>query len=181
MIFYTGDTHFHHDNILKYAKRKFTTVEEMNEQLVERWNAKVGKTDTVIHLGDVLFGGDDNLKILKRLNGQKTLILGNHDQHRPIKTWQQYFGSVHDIKIFFDPILDSQVALLHYPMESWPHKYRHAVHLHGHCHGNLERTMVGRMDVGVDCHPNLEPFSSEEIRDYLISRDGCLTADPTTA
>ena len=181
MIFYTSDTHFFHDNIIKYSSRKFTSVEEMNEELVKRWNEKVGKTDTVIHLGDVMFGGDDNLHVLRRLNGNKQLILGNHDQRRSAATWGKYFGSVHDIRIIFDPVIDRQIALLHYPMESWPHKYHHAVHLHGHCHGHLERTMIGRMDVGVDCHTNLEPFSSEEIRDYLIARDGCLTAGPTTA
>lgn len=149
-------------------------MEEMNEELVKRWNIKVNKNDVIIHVGDVLFGGDENLSILNRLNGNKQLILGNHDQHRSIQKWSKYFGSVHDIRMLYDPIINAQVSLLHYPMESWPNKYHGSIHLHGHCHGQLERTMVGRMDIGIDCHPNLEPWSSEEIKDYLMNRDGRL-------
>ena len=50
--FFTGCTHFSHDNIIRLAGRPFADVNEMNEALVERWNAKVRPTDVVYHLGD---------------------------------------------------------------------------------------------------------------------------------
>ena len=53
MIFFTSDHHFYHTNIIKYCQRPFQSVEEMNEVMVERWNAVVGKNDTVYYLGDL--------------------------------------------------------------------------------------------------------------------------------
>jgi calcineurin-like phosphoesterase family protein len=51
-VFFTSDTHFGHANIIKYCGRPFASVEEMNRELIARWNAVVGPRDTVYHLGD---------------------------------------------------------------------------------------------------------------------------------
>lgn len=82
--FVIGDTHFGHENILKYEPvfRPFKTISEHNEELIKRWNSVVGPNDIVWHLGDVLFG-QDNFPLLKRLNGRKNLLLGNHDVYAP--------------------------------------------------------------------------------------------------
>lgn len=47
-IFVTADTHFLHGNIIAYCGRPFTS-ETMTDELVDRWNAVVGKDDLVIH------------------------------------------------------------------------------------------------------------------------------------
>ena len=52
-IFFTGDTHFAHRRIIELAKRPFTTVEEMDEVMIKRWNAVVTANDVVYHLGDL--------------------------------------------------------------------------------------------------------------------------------
>ena len=52
-VFFIADTHFGDGNILRYENRPFATVEEMDQELVRRWNQKVGEKDTVFHLGDV--------------------------------------------------------------------------------------------------------------------------------
>lgn len=87
-IFVISDTHFNHSNILTFKDsvgkptRTFSSVEEMNEVMIERWNEVVRDGDTVYHLGDVLFGKDkmDWLnKHMPRLRGKKRLIFGNHD------------------------------------------------------------------------------------------------------
>ncbi len=82
-IFFTGDTHFNHGNIIKYCARPFASVEEMNRAMIERWNAVVGPEDTVYHLGDFALGkASDWQAILRGLNGaRKILICGNHDRN----------------------------------------------------------------------------------------------------
>jgi len=76
--FFTSDTHFGHKNIVKYCERPFKNVEDMNQQLIERWNVVVKKEDTVFHLGDFVFRG--RTKDFKdKLNGNIILIKGNHD------------------------------------------------------------------------------------------------------
>ena len=78
-IYFTSDTHFGHANILNFCKRPFKDVDEMNEELIKRWNEVISKEDTVFHLGDFAFGGAEIWnKTLPRLNGHIVLILGNH-------------------------------------------------------------------------------------------------------
>jgi len=81
-IFVISDTHFGHENIIKYCNRPFKNAEEMNWELVKRWNNVVTPQDKVYHLGDVHMGGKSREQInqvLSALNGHKRLILGNHD------------------------------------------------------------------------------------------------------
>jgi len=52
---FTADTHFGHSNIIKYTKRPFRTVDQMNEVLIRNWNSRIGKKDIVIFLGDFIF------------------------------------------------------------------------------------------------------------------------------
>lgn len=78
-IFFTSDTHFGHANIIKFCKRPFLNVDDMNEALVENWNKVVPEDGIVFHLGDFAFGGSNVWnEITPRLNGQIHLILGNH-------------------------------------------------------------------------------------------------------
>ena len=56
-VFFLADTHFGDGNILRYENRPFATVEEMDRELIRRWNEKVGAGDTVFHLGDFPPGG----------------------------------------------------------------------------------------------------------------------------
>ena len=79
-IFFTSDTHFNHTNIIKYAQRPYSDAEEMNEDLIKRWNSVVGKNDIVFHLGDFMFGNINRFwEFRSRLNGKIYLIHGNHD------------------------------------------------------------------------------------------------------
>lgn len=74
MIWITTDTHFGHRNIIKLANRP----ENYEELIITNWKAVVSPEDTVIHLGDVAWGGK-YLSIIKELPGQKILVRGNHD------------------------------------------------------------------------------------------------------
>lgn len=61
-IFFTSDTHFWHENIIKFCNRPFSSVEEMNDTIIENWNKVVGENDIVFHLGDFVFVVLTNLK-----------------------------------------------------------------------------------------------------------------------
>lgn len=84
---FISDTHFFHANILKFTDdnhnviRPFNDVTEMNEYIIRKWNNTVAPNDKVYHLGDVTFKyGREFNELMSRLNGQKRLILGNHDK-----------------------------------------------------------------------------------------------------
>ena len=79
MQFFTSDTHFNHGHIIKYCNRPFISMEEMNETIVQNWNKTVKQKDIIYHLGDVCWGLPDIF--LKKLNGYKILIQGNHDKY----------------------------------------------------------------------------------------------------
>lgn len=90
MIYFIADTHFYHENIIKYCNRPFKNSKQMNEYIVNKWNSVVTKDDIVYHLGDVGFGSTDELKeLVGRLNGTKILIRGNHDYKRGINGWKK--------------------------------------------------------------------------------------------
>ena len=77
-IFFIADTHFGDGAILRYENRPFSSVQEMNSAMIERWNAAVGSEDVVYLLGD--FGADGTeAETLSALNGVKYLVKGNHD------------------------------------------------------------------------------------------------------
>jgi calcineurin-like phosphoesterase family protein len=80
-IFFTSDLHIGHDRINELAGRPFDSVNEMNNAIVDNWNARVGRDDVVWVLGDVAMGHiNDSLRFIERLNGSKHLVPGNHDR-----------------------------------------------------------------------------------------------------
>lgn len=162
---FTSDQHFFHKKIIEYARRPFESVEEMNEALVENHNKVVSPQDIVYMIGDISFGGSHETSlILKRLNGNKILILGNHDDEHNLRS-MNVFGSVHDY-LEVKKLDKSPVALFHFPIQTWNAKHYGAVHLHGHSHGTTDNTGLRRVDVGVDCW-NFTPVNWEEILKIL--------------
>ncbi len=158
VIWFTSDTHFNHENIVKYSKRPFTDLGEMTEVLVKNWNEVVEKGDTVYHLGDfALSYGKQSVDVidnlLSRLNGQKHLIKGNHDR-KPVLDNPRWASvrDYHEIKVDLGGIHKQRIVMSHYCMRVWNQMHRGAWMLHGHSHGNLHHTEGKIMDVGVDCH-----------------------------
>lgn len=80
MIYFVSYTHFNHKNIIDYCNRPFNSVDEMNNVLIQNWNATVSNNDIIYHLGDFALGRKDTImEITSNLNGKKYLIRGNHD------------------------------------------------------------------------------------------------------
>ncbi|WP_344818301.1 hypothetical protein [Microbacterium soli] len=79
--FVTSDHHFGHVRISELAGRPFSSVDEMNAVMIERWNALVGPDDVVLQLGDVALGPiEDSVRLTAQLNGRRLLVPGNHDR-----------------------------------------------------------------------------------------------------
>lgn len=84
-IWLTSDTHFGHENIIRYCNRPFANAKEMDDAIRTKWNETVKDGDIVYHLGDVYFGAkignnEEPEDFLKTLKGRKRLLLGNHDE-----------------------------------------------------------------------------------------------------
>jgi len=80
-VFFTSDEHFNHKRVIEFGYRPFKSLRHMEHELIKRWNNKVGKTDIVYILGDFNFKGTNSSnEIFDKLNGNKILIHGNHDQ-----------------------------------------------------------------------------------------------------
>ncbi|UFS81522.1 MULTISPECIES: hypothetical protein [Rhizobium] len=153
--FYVADTHFLHTNILSMQPRPFSSIEEHDEHLIERWNAVVGPQDLVYHLGDFAMSLSDKADkirwIFGRLNGRKRLCIGNHDLRHG-----ELHPTIADLPwdkrpegFLFAEDEGQKLVLAHYAQRSWQWERKGGWHFYGHSHGNLPG--VGRSrDVGVD-------------------------------
>jgi len=159
MDYFTSDMHFGHENIIRYCGRPFETVDEMNNEIIKRWNKTVSNDDTVYVVGDVfLCGSQKGTEIVKQLNGRKILIKGNHDSSVS-KMLKSGFDEVHYALDYQLPD-DRRVFICHYPM---PHDLvaNYDLQIHGHIHTG--RPISGkRVNVCVDMW-DFTPVSVEKI------------------
>lgn len=160
-IFFIGDTHFGHKNIINFsatkAYRPFDSIEAHDAELIKRWNSVVTDKDTVYHLGDVCFGAR-NLGICGLLNGNKKLILGNHDLYN-IDEYRKYFTKIYGAHQF------ENLILTHIPVHTRQLETRFIMNIHGHLHAN--NVMLSR-EVGYD-----REVSFEEKRDWRYYNVSC--------
>jgi calcineurin-like phosphoesterase family protein len=152
--FFTSDSHFGHDNIIRHCKRPcrehpFQDGAQMDRALIDAWNSVVSPRDVVYHLGDFSLRPAETVNgLLKKLHGIKHLIVGNHDRVDEVSGCRlQGWASMREMaKISVD---GQSVFLCHYPMREWPGMWQGTVHLYGHVHGNLQ-PLPGSMEVGAD-------------------------------
>ena len=147
MIFYIADTHFGHANILKYDNRPFMSVEEMNKTIISNWNLVVSDVDTVYMLGDVSWYSLASRKtsgILNRLNGNKILIRGNHD-NRLSDIDKKYFSQIRDYAEITDYDVGAngvRIVLSHYPIPFYKNMPHGDYHFYGHIHNGWDHNMM---------------------------------------
>jgi calcineurin-like phosphoesterase family protein len=177
--FFTSDTHFGHENIIRLANRPFSSVEEMNETLIERWNERITKNDVVYHLGDFMWRQNrvTAVTLMQRLHFKEFhWIRGNHDYDSIIKAISHY---VSDIQLMAEVNLPDcpLITLIHYPMQSWNKSLHGSWQLFGHHHNTtgaalLDPAIVVRptqMDVSVEGH-DFYPWSLDEIKTKLAQQ-----------
>ena len=163
---FTSDTHFGHAKIIGYCKRPFSSVQQMDEALIERWNARVEDGDVVYHLGDFATGGVEAAdRYRMRLNGKIILIRGNHDRRSEL--FDSVFDEVHELLEVKHLSVDGKsqrITLCHYAMRIWAGSHRGAWHLYGHSHGSLPDDPHSlSLDIGVDCW-SFAPVSLQQIQ-----------------
>jgi hypothetical protein len=121
--------------------RPWTDPDEMDEAMVKLWNERVGKNDKVYHLGDVVINRK-SLGIMRRLNGDKVLIRGNHDIFKD-EDYRKYFRELRAYHVMNGMILS------HIPIHT-ESLGRFGVNIHGHLHANRvmrDLAVCGRLDV----------------------------------
>lgn len=131
-VFLTSDTHFGHAGVCRFTCddgvtkiRPWTDPEEMDEEMVKRWNETVKPTDKVYHLGDVVINRRC-LSILRRLNGDKVLIKGNHDIFK-LSDYTQHFRDIRGYHVM------NNIILSHIPVHP-DSAGRFRANIHGHLH-----------------------------------------------
>lgn len=176
-VFFTSDTHFGHENIIRFCNRPFASAEEMNEVLINNWNSVVGPDDHVFHLGDFALGGAESWKaILPRLNGHIHLILGNHDLKNFRTSYADYFEEV--VMQKYIQVGKKSIYLNHCPFLCFGGAYRDEPvwQLFGHVHSGptsegkdterLQYLFPTQYDVGVD-NNNYTPVSFEQVKEII--------------
>lgn len=138
-IFLISDTHFLHTNIIEKfdPPRPFHNIHEHDEALIENWNKVVKSGDKVYHLGDVFMGNPLMFKNLwPRLNGRKTLIVGNHDNIKWLSAGG-FFSNIH----MWRKLSEHGLVLSHVPLHPTTlgearRTGKQYLNVHGHTHFN---------------------------------------------
>ena len=180
-VYLTSDSHFNHLNIMKFCKRPFKSVEEMNEALIANWNEKVPEDGIVFHLGDFAWGPINQWRpIVERLNGKIILIKGNHDQ-KQLKSQAQFdeLFEYSTMQMMIE-VEKRKCYLNHYPFLCYAGVYRDPKGLvynaYGHVHSGpnkkgqdmprLVNCLPTQYDVGVD-NNDYAPISWYELNEKI--------------
>lgn len=138
--FYISDWHYGHKNVLGFDNRPFISIEQMNEELIRRWNSVVSAGDLVYILGDMFWCTPKiAAPIMEQLNGQKILVKGNHDRWHDSK-FDKLFVKIDEYMEIEDE--GRNVVLCHYPIPCFKNHFYGWIHLYGHVHNSFEWNMM---------------------------------------
>ena len=174
-IWFTSDTHFGHQPEFLWKPRGFSSVEEMDEAIIENWNKVIKSTDIVYHLGDTMLNDNmHGLECFKRLNGQIFLIYGNHDSDarknllftelsgKMLGGWYAWVIKYGKLSIYMShyPTITSNFDQKHFS--------QHVIAVHGHTHQRtnwLDMKNPFLYHVGLDSHNNTPVHIDEVVAD----------------
>ena len=170
MIWFTSDLHLGHDKDFIVQARGFKTVEEMNAEIIRRWNERVYPDDDVYVLGDLTLGDiEEGIRLIGKLNGYLHIIRGNHDTDKKV---ERYLELPNVVSVQYADVLKYGKAVFwlgHYPTitanydddKPWA---KHVVCLFGHTHQEqpFYNDNPYMYNVGMDAH-NCTPITIDEI------------------
>lgn len=171
-IYFASDHHLNHKSIITFDtprnnRKRFSTVPDMNEYILDMHNQTVRTKDTIYMLGDVAWNAE-GLKLVKKMNGHKVLIMGNHDR----QNFKQYEGYFQDLKgVLYLGKRNTSFILSHIPVHPEQLKYRFSHNIHGHLHEYNVLCEDGSLDeryfnVSME-QINYKPIELDEIRQKL--------------
>ena len=171
-VFLVSDTHFGHAGVCRFTCddgvtkiRPWTDPDEMDEEMVKRWNERVRPNDKVYHLGDVVINRKA-LGIMRRLNGDKVLIRGNHDIFRD-EEYREHFRELRAYHVMNGMILS------HIPIH--PESLsRFGTNIHGHTH---QRRVMKTVEVERASKYDPRPFRIME--QVIDTRYHCVCVEQT--
>ena len=180
MIYFSSDWHLGHANIIKYDKRPFKDVQEMDHTIMNNVIGQLKKGDTLYYLGDFAMTRSQNdmegyMKSLAYSEAELFFIKGNHDKRGMLKLYQKYgtyLGEQKKIKI---PDPDGhegiqEIVLNHYAMRVWDKSHRGTWHLYGHSHHTLPDLPNSKsFDVGINGH-GYKLLSFEDVAKIMATK-----------
>jgi len=172
-VWLISDTHFGHEKTCTVFKRMdgsplrpFSSAEEMDEEMVKRWNDRVRPKDKVYHLGDVVISRK-SLQILSRLNGDKVLIRGNHDIFK-LSDYTEHFRDIRGYHVM------NGLILSHVPIHE-ESLARFGCNIHGHLHANRvmkdNKIDIRYFNVSVECI-DFAPILFEDAQKRIVEEGG---------
>ena len=186
MVFFTSDPHFYHDKDFVWQARGFENIDEMNAEIVRRWNERVMPDDDIYVLGDLTLGNiDAGIALIATLNGKLHIMRGNHDTDKKV---ERYLELPNVIEVKYADVLKYGKAVFwmgHYPTitanydddKPWA---KHVVCLFGHTHQEqpFYNDNPYMFNVGMDAH-NCTPISIEEIIETIRNKKQELNNEKT--
>lgn len=172
-VWFTSDTHFGHENIIRFCNRPFINAAEMNAELIRRWRETVPDDGIIFHLGDFAHGSSRLWNdILNALPGHKYLILGNHDMKAIRQGFMSHFELVTQQMTI--RVGGQAIVLNHNPFLCYGGSYRDVWQLFGHVHSGpashtgldhprLKMLFPRQYDVGVD-NNDYRPISFADVK-----------------
>lgn len=182
-VWYTADTHFGHARIIELCGRPFASVEEMDQTIIDNFNAVIADDDILWILGDVALGRlDDSLARVAQLKGRKRLVPGNHDRvfegyhSKGVKERDVERYEAAGLSIYSHSVVNRfGWTLCHFPDQGdsgdeerfakyRPQPYPWRLLVHGHVHEKW-KTRGHRVNVGVDVW-DFKPVAEEHLQRY---------------
>lgn len=166
-FFITSDSWFGRQQILQIAKRtSFSSIEDMNKQLIKNWNSQVRKKDIVFHLGNFAWDPHTARNVLRKLNGEIHFLIGNADD-----ALLEVYTDFDNITILEDQIIELpqfDSVICHYPLDVWNGKESGTIHFHGHTvfSHKTDLRISNRINVCTD-YWNYSPIKFSTIKDFI--------------
>ncbi len=160
MIYFTSDLHLGHQNIIKFERTQFSSIQEHDEFIINTIKKKMKKNDELYLLGDI--GNQNKLEWLREVEWKKYFLIGNHDYAS-----KEYYKELFDEFYEYPHYLKKRILLSHEPQLC----DKDILNIHGHLH-NSHLDLANYFNVNIHiCNYELVPIKRIEEKLGSIPKD----------